>query len=169
MLSIHNHYVYKVWRRARTWLSSHTQSLSTKPFQALSSNTSVCHSSGITGFHDQRDLLSVVVVQSLLPWFRSNTWSNILGTFSLGRIPQMESWIITNSYNFLMSVGHSYQVCNRNHYHLLLHMSQETLFVEHSLLRSLSVSTEICLRGSNTKSSSEWNMQCSSKCAQDVP
>lgn len=36
--------------------------------------------------------------------------------------------------------------------------SQETRFVEHILLRSLSISAEVCLRGSNTKSSSEWNM-----------
>lgn len=82
------------------------------------------------------------------------SWEPLL----LAEFSKMESWIITNSYNFLLSAGHSYQVCNRNHYHLLLHMSQETRFVEHILLRSLSISAEVCLRGSNTKSSSEWNM-----------
>lgn len=54
-----------------------------------------------------------------------------LQKWDLAELPKLGSWNITNSYNFLLSAGCSYQICSWNHYLVLLHAILEAICGKH--------------------------------------
>lgn len=94
--------MFEVWRRARTWLSPHIQSLPSENHSRLPNPGILVYRSvmlpSTTGFHGQSGLLSTVAVQSLLPRFGNHIFSKISGSIAAGRTSQ--TWVLEH-YQFL--------------------------------------------------------------------